>query len=113
MNVKKLTEALKLRNLTGKGEEKNVTGVYVCDLLSRVMSSCNQGDVWITVQTHLNKLAVAELNDDACIVIPEAIEVEETTVERVGEKEIALLSSELSAYELCWQIHYMLDKDVI
>lgn len=113
MNVKNLTEALKLRNLTGKGEEKNVTGVYVCDLLSRVMSSCGEGDVWITVQTHLNTLAVAELNDAACIVIPEAIEVEETTVERAGEKEIALLSSELSAYELCWQIHCMLDKDEI
>ena len=53
------------------------------------------------------------IRDSACIVIPEAIEVEETTVERAGEKEIALLSSELSAYELCWRIHCMLDKDEI
>ena len=113
MNVKKLTEALKLRALTCTGEENNITGVYVCDLLSRVMSGCGAGDVWITVQTHLNTLAVAELNEAACILIPEAIKVEEATIEKAGEKGIALLSSELDAYELCWRIHMMLAREEI
>ena len=48
MNVKELSEALGLRQAAAGGMEREVAGVYVCDLLSRVMSGCGAGDVWIT-----------------------------------------------------------------
>lgn len=108
MNVKELCEALGAKNLSGAGNENTVEGVYTCDLLSRVMSGCSEGDAWITVQTHLNVLAVADLNEAACVIIPEGIVVDENTVDKATEKDVALLSSELTAYELCWKIHELM-----
>lgn len=105
MKVKELAEALGMETLTHGGTENEVTGVYACDLLSRVMSSCEAGDAWITVQTHLTVLAVAELEEAACIIVPENIDVPETTLEKAEETGIAVVSSEMSTYELCWKIH--------
>ncbi|NLD19820.1 MAG: AraC family transcriptional regulator [Clostridiales bacterium] len=108
MRVKKLAELLGLEELTSCGQDKDVTGVYTCDLLSRVMVGCNEGDAWITVQTHLNVLAVAELSEAACVIIPEGIAVDKDIAARAEDKDIALLSGKLSAYEMCWKLHDIL-----
>lgn len=108
MKVREMAEALNLEQITSSPEDKEITGVYACDLLSRVMSSCGFGNAWITVQTHLNVLAVAELNEVSCIIVPEGIDVNPTTVEKALEKEIAVLTSDLTAYELCWKMHELL-----
>ncbi len=108
MKVKDLVQELKLEALTSSGLENEVTGVYACDLLSRVMSGCDAGDVWITVQTHLNVLAVAELDEAACILVPEGIVAPAETVEKAEEKGIPILSAQMDTYELCWRLHDLL-----
>lgn len=108
MKVKELCDAIEAENLSGSGNDNEITGAYACDLLSRVMSGCNAGDAWITVQTHLNVLAVAELNEAACVIVPEGVAVDGATVEKAADKGVALISSELTAYELCWRIHELM-----
>lgn len=108
MKVNELAKALEMEQLTTANGDAEITGVYACDLLSRVMSGCQAGDAWITVQTHLNVLAVAELNEAACIIIPEGISVDAATVEKAIEKEISVLVSSMTAYELCWKMHELL-----
>ena len=108
MKVKDLVQELKLEALTSSGLENEVTGVYACDLLSRVMSGCDAGDVWITVQTHLNVLAVAELDEAACILVPEGIVAPAETVEKAEEKGIPILSAQMDTYELRWRLHDLL-----
>ncbi|MCQ4636802.1 AraC family transcriptional regulator [Anaerovorax odorimutans] len=107
MKVKELAQSLGAQLLTSGGDAE-VTGVYACDLLSRVMSGCEEGNAWITVQTHLNVLAVAELDEASCIIVPEGITVEAGTAEKAEEQGIAILSSEMTTYELCWKIHQLL-----
>ena len=72
------------------------------------MSGCDAGDVWITVQTHLNVLAVAELDEAACILVPEGIVAPAETVEKAEEKGIPILSAQMDTYELCWRLHDLL-----
>lgn len=110
MKISEIAEAMQLETVTEIVEDRDVTGVYACDFLSRVMSSCGAGNIWITVQTHLNVLAVAELNDAACIIVPEGITPGSATVEKAMEKGITILSSDLSAYELCWRLHELLGE---
>lgn len=90
------------------GEEEqlkqDVSGVYTCDLLSHAMAKVEQGEVWITVHTNLNVIAVASLKDAACVMIPESIPVEEQTIERARQKGIVILSSDKSASQLCYEI---------
>lgn len=84
--------------------EKEVTGVYACDLLSNAMAKLNKGDVWITVHTNLNVVAVASLSEASCVLIPEAIEIEEQTIERADLKNVAILSSPKSASEISFNL---------
>lgn len=106
MVVKDVASVLngKLRT-TEVNTDRNVTGVYVCDLLSWVMSHARKGDVWVTVHTHLNIVAVALLTEVSCIVIPEGIDIEESTLKKADEEGINIISSDLSAYEVCCRIY--------
>ena len=109
MTVKEVAQKLNLTPVCeGECDSKEVTGCHIGDLLSLVMSKAQAGDAWITVQTHLNVLAVAELNEAACIIIPEGISVDAATVEKAIEKEISVLVSSMTAYELCWKMHELL-----
>ena len=108
MRISEIAEALELDTVTAIAEDREVTGVYACDFLSRVMSCCGAGNIWITVQTHLNVLAVAELNDAACIIVPEGISQKSATVARSLEKGIAILSIHLPSYQLFWRLHTIL-----
>lgn len=106
MTVGKLVDELNMKVLTGKvGLDKEVTGVYLCDLLSWVMANAKRGNVWITVQNHINIVAVALLAEISCIIIPEGIEVEEAVVKRAVQENLPVISTDLSAYDICWMLH--------
>ena len=55
---------------------------------------------WITVQAHMNVIAVAALLDFACVIIPESLPVEAPIVAKAKDEDIILLSSDRTAYEL-------------
>ncbi|SEF45081.1 DRTGG domain-containing protein [Caloramator fervidus] len=106
MKVKDIVDALKLRVLAGeKGLNREANGVYTCDLLSWVMSHGKKNNVWITVQIHPNIVAVASLLEFSCIIIPENISVEETTLTKANEENIPILQSNLNAYEICVELN--------
>ena len=56
---------------------------------------------WVTVQTHMNVVAVAVLSEMACIILPENIDMEEESLKKAVDEEMVVLSSPLSAYEIC------------
>lgn len=55
----------------GEGKERQIEGVYCCDLLSIVMGRAKQDDAWITVMGNMNSIAVASLSDVSCIILSE------------------------------------------
>lgn len=105
MTVQELLKALDLKVIAGeKGLHNEVTGGYVCDLLSWVMSHAQKGDAWITVQTNVNVAAVALLTEVACVIIPEDILVDEKTIEKANEENIPILSGAMSSYQLACKL---------
>ena len=86
--------------LTGEYEDREITCGYTCDLLSHVMGKGQADMAWITVQAHMNVIAVAALMDFACVIIPEGLPVDETIVAKAAQEDIILVSSELTAFEL-------------
>jgi len=78
----------------------NPQGVYIGDLLSLVMGRAKADDVWITIQGHLNIIAVASLVDIAGIVVVEGMEIDDETIEKAKEEEICLIKTQKSAYEV-------------
>jgi len=78
-----------------------ITCGYTCDLLSWVMAHGQAGMAWITVQTHMNVIAVASLMEMAVVIIPEGIEMEAPSLEKAKEEGITVLASDKTAFELC------------
>lgn len=86
--------------LTGEYEDRTIASGYTCDLLSHVMGRGQADMAWITVQAHMNVIAVAALLDFACVIIPEGLPVEETIVKKAAQEGIILVACAQSAYEL-------------
>ena len=55
MKLSEAAAALPMDVLTGElVKDAEISTVYTCDLLSRVMSMSEKDCIWITVLTHLN-----------------------------------------------------------
>lgn len=101
MTVKTLSELIKAQPLTQlETIERDVTSGYSCDLLSWVMSHGIADMALITVQTHMNVVAVCSLLDIACMIVPEGITVPDDVVARANEENVAVLITPLTAYEI-------------
>ena len=84
--------------------DKEVSGVYIGDLLSWVMGRASSGDVWITIMSNVNILAVASLADTACILVAEDVELPKDLLDTAKNKNINIVLTELGAYEAAVKI---------
>lgn len=101
MKIKTLIENLGFKNFTpGLDEEKEITGIYSCDLLSWVMANGKQNHAWVTVQTHSNILAVASLLEFSCIILPDNLKPEPGVVEKALDEGMIILGTDQGAYDL-------------
>jgi hypothetical protein len=79
--------------------EREIQGGYASDLLSDVMANSREGDIWITMQKHVNIVAVAQLNGLAAIVLVNGRQPEPDTIARAEENGIPIISTPLQAFE--------------
>lgn len=107
MTTNELAERLNLNTLVC-GDEREVKGCYIGDLLSWVMSRAREGDAWITVMGNINSIGVAALTDSACIILCDDSPLDKDALERAQERDINIFSSSESAFELAVKISGML-----
>ena len=101
MNVRDFAERLSLKKLAVCDEERDVNGCYAGDLLSWVMGRAQPDNVWVTIMTNVNIIAVAMLVDVSCVVIAENAEIDAEVIEKAKEKGINLYTCEKTVYEIC------------
>lgn len=82
-----------------------VRGGYASDLLSDVIAHSREGDLWVTLQTHQNTVAVASMKGLTGIVLVQGREPEADTLQKAEEEHIPLLVSELPAFELVGRLY--------
>ncbi len=84
---------------------KDITGAYSGDLLSWVMGRGNAGDAWITVQVHVNVLAVAVLREFSCVIVTDNAVVTEEFSKKAAEEGLVILESKMPSYETAVKLH--------
>lgn len=92
-------------------DSKEFEGIYVGDLLSRAMSHVEADNLWVTIMSNVNVVAVATLTEPAAIVLAEGVELQEDALKSAKENGITLLSTELSAYEICAELYKALTEN--
>lgn len=111
MTVADVVKALNLEVLSGaKGLQREVTGGYTSDLLSDVMGFAEAGSVWVTLQTHKNVMAVASLKELGAIILVKGFKPEPDTIDQSEEEDIAILGTELSAFEITGKLYNLLQQ---
>lgn len=101
MTLEKLLQKIDGKVITENTKEITIDNIYICDLLSWVMSHAKKGDAWITVLTNVNVPAVALLAEVGCVIIPEDIQVEELTLRKAKENGIIIIGTQYSAFDIC------------
>jgi len=106
MKLNDIVQNLGLEVKAGKDSlAMEVQGGYVSDLMSDVIAHGREGDLWVTLQTHQNTVAVASLKGLAGIVLVNSREPDADMLRKAKEENIAVLVSSLPAFELVGRLH--------
>ena len=96
-----LVEKLQLEVKTGAHRlDVEVTRGYASDLMSDVMANANEGDLWVTLQTHQNIVAVAAMKALSGIILVNGREPEKETLQKAEAEEVPIMISRLPTFEL-------------
>ena len=95
MNLQEVIEKLDLKILTNPKDFNTVqvSGGYASDLLSCVMAGAKPANLWVTLQAHINIVAVASLADAAAIIITEDAQPEPDVIAKANAQGVTLLST--------------------
>ncbi len=104
MTVKDLADKLGLKVLN-QLHDKEIDGVFISDMLSDVMAGGKAGNVWVTVQTHKNVIAAANLVDIAAIIIARGKNVPEDTIQMADRVGLTLFSTDLDTYQIAVKLY--------
>jgi len=106
LKISDIIDELSIEVLAGNENlNKEITGGYCSDLLSIVMSSAREGQVWITMQGHPNIVAISVLINLAAIIVSENSKVDDETLEKAREENAVILRSELTSYEIAGRLY--------
>jgi predicted transcriptional regulator len=114
MTVNDIVKALNLKVISGSnGLSNEISGGYTSDLLSDVMGHAQPGNIWITLQTHKNIMAVASLKDLAAIVIIKDFMPGDDAIEKSDEEHIPILCTSLGAFGITGKIYNLMQASAI
>jgi len=102
MTLQDLIIKLNLTVLTEPSDFNTITpqGGYTSDLLSCVIAGAQPGNVWVTLQAHMNVVAVAALREVAVVIITENAQPEADVIAKANEQNVVLLGSKEPSYEV-------------
>lgn len=111
MTVQELVNALNLKVFCGQENlDREIKGGYTSDLLSDVMGFAKEGQVWITLQTHKNVLAIASLKELAAILLVKGNQPEEDMLEQAIEERIPVLGTDEQTFETTGKVYQLINQ---
>ena len=115
MNLREIAKALDLVPITAEENlDREVSGCYAGDLLSCAMARAHAGYLWLTVQSHVNVVAVAVMLELAGVVVTEGAEADPATIERAAKEGVVVLSTAEATYSIAgkvWELGVRVDAE--
>ena len=99
MKVSDLVRETGWKALALSDPDAEVKGGFAGDLLSWVMGNGKPGEAWVTVQVHLNVVAVSSLCEFSCIVLCKGANMPADVLKKAEDEGLNILCSELPAFE--------------
>ncbi len=90
---------------SGDETEREITGVFCCDLLSIAMGKAPADSAWVTVMGNVNTIAVATLADVACVIIAEGAALDEVARARAKEQGVTVLTTDRPIFDAALAVY--------
>lgn len=98
-------------NIDDESKDREISGVYCCDLLSVVMSKGFENCAWITIMGNINAVAVAELIDAGIVILAKETALDENMITKAKDRGIVVVKSEKPIYETAIILNNILSED--
>lgn len=85
--------------------ELSFSGLYATDLLSQAIHSAKPGNIFVTIISNLNSLAIAVMLDLPCLIISAQKEVSQKLIDKANEEGIAVISTKLHSHQIIIDLH--------
>jgi len=109
MLVEDIVNKLNLKVFSGESGLKNeVNNAYVSDLLSDVMGNAEKDNIWITLQTHKNIMAIASLKELSAVILVKGFKPAQDTAQQSDIEGIPILGSDKNTFELSGELYNLL-----
>lgn len=106
MTIQNIVDAFGLHVLCSEDKlEQDVQGGYASDMLSCVMAGAQRGNVWVTLLTHLNVVAVAVLLEIPLIIVTENSPVEAAVLKKGEEEGIVMARTPENTYAIVGKLY--------
>jgi len=106
MELQELINSLSLEVKTPELDlHREVTGGYASDLLSDVIGNAHKGDIWVTLQVHLNIIAVASLKELAGIILVSNRTPDAETLKKAIAENVPVMTSRLPTFDLVGKLY--------
>ncbi len=107
MRLSEICRRLNLKDLTPEliGGDADVTAGYASDLLSDVLANGPRGGLLVTVQVHLNVVAVAVHAELAAVVFAAGRRPDEAVRRRAVAEKVRLLATDCSAFDVVGSLY--------
>lgn len=104
MKVKDLETKLGLKPIN-EVYDKDVEGAFISDMISDVMAGAKAGNVWVTVQTHKNVAAAANLVDISAVIVVRGKKVPEDTIQMADRAKMTIFTTDLDSFQLAVKLY--------
>ena len=104
MTVKDLETRLNLKPLNAI-YDKEIDGAVISDMVSDVMAAAKAGNVWVTVQTHKNIAAAANLVDLSAVIIVRGKKVPEDTLQMADRAKMTLFATDEDTFQVAVRLY--------
>jgi len=108
MNLETIARELGLESLTPGltgADEVEVAGGYASDLLSDVLANAPEGGVLVTLQVHLNVIAVASHADLGGVIFTSGRRPEPDVIERAIAEELHLYVTPADTFDVVGRLY--------
>jgi serine kinase of HPr protein (carbohydrate metabolism regulator) len=86
-------------------DEVIIKNGYISDLLSQVIAGVKPNSLWMTLQSHLNIIAVAVMANIPAIVICENHNIPDEVIMKADEEQIAIFKSKETSFQLAGKLY--------
>ncbi len=99
MKVQEIVDRLELKGAT-KVFDKEITGVYMSDMVSDIIANAKAGNLLVTIQIHANVIAAANLVDLAAIIVTQGKLPMDDVVKMSEKAQISILTTPLNRWQV-------------